>query len=547
MAMQRSTDPTLCHASMGMLVPDCKRPVHHAPPGIDEEPVCLMHSKDPAKLSGDLTSAFWLEFDSTIESAGDGYAYFTGFVFPYIRRGAEFKANCIFDNAVFTSFVHFSGMLNFPGGASFKDAHFNEGVNLELSTLGGPISFEGATFHGTLRMTNASFEKYVSFRFTKFLGDATITANFAENADFHFTTFEGEARFLYCTFNKEVDFTKARFKDKAVFFSGFKNDAWFIESIFERSAEFAVSNFSQADFRRAQFHSFATWENCGFSKGAVFSGTQFSSPDLALPQASFALATFDSPDSVVFHDVDLSRTLFNNCDISDIRFTSSVRWDTAPRHRARLYNDRKAVLYDEIVPYREGWTDSLFRDGERDYKAVAQAYQRLKKNYDGQLDYWTANEFHYGEMEMQRCDRPTTGPILALRRWWHPRLSFKAWYRYASDYGNNYSKPMHWLIAVLIVFALLVPVAGLQRNDTSKPETYYSVWKAATSPHQRLRWETGLIGKSLLTAVDTATFQKGAEYTPAYPWGRALAIVETLLTSTLFALFLLAVRRQFRR
>jgi hypothetical protein len=32
-----------------------------------------------------------------------------------------------------------------------------------------------------------------------------------------------------------------------------------------------------------------------------------------------------------------------------------------------------------------------------------------------------------------------------------------------------------------------------------------------------------------------------------YPLGRVLAIVETLLTSSLFALFLLAIRRQFRR
>jgi len=33
----------------------------------------------------------------------------------------------------------------------------------------------------------------------------------------------------------------------------------------------------------------------------------------------------------------------------------------------------------------------------------------------------------------------------------------------------------------------------------------------------------------------------------SYPWGRALALLEFLLTSTLIALFLLAVRRQFKR
>ena len=51
----------------------------------------------------------------------------------------------------------------------------------------------------------------------------------------------------------------------------------------------------------------------------------------------------------------------------------------------------------------------------------------------------------------------------------------------------------------------------------------------------------------MLVAVDTATFQRNPEYAPSYPWGRVLAIAETLLTSTLFGLFPLAIRRQFRR
>jgi hypothetical protein len=38
-----------------------------------------------------------------------------------------------------------------------------------------------------------------------------------------------------------------------------------------------------------------------------------------------------------------------------------------------------------------------------------------------------------------------------------------------------------------------------------------------------LRGEAGLIGESLLTAVDIATFQKSAVYAPAYPRGRSCA------------------------
>ena len=56
-----------------------------------------------------------------------------------------------------------------------------------------------------------------------------------------------------------------------------------------------------------------------------------------------------------------------------------------------------------------------------------------------------------------------------------------------------------------------------------------------------------LFGNSLITALDVAAFQRETVYQPIYPWGRLLTLLEMILTSTLFALFLLAVRREFRR
>ena len=50
-----------------------------------------------------------------------------------------------------------------------------------------------------------------------------------------------------------------------------------------------------------------------------------------------------------------------------------------------------------------------------------------------------------------------------------------------------------------------------------------------------------------MTAIDTAIFQKSPEFATVNPLGHAFAILEMLLTSTLFAIFLLALRRQFRR
>jgi hypothetical protein len=228
--------------------------------------------------------------------------------------------------------------------------------------------------------------------------------------------------------------------------------------------------------------------------------------------------------------------------VSEVWFSSSVGW-------AKREGDRGLKVFEETIDLKQEFAEGLQRDGQRDYRAVAQIYQQLKKNYDSRLDYWTANEFHFGEMEMKRLAGPTDGPFLWLRQWWHPRLSLVALYRYASDYGNSYGKPMLWLLGTLVLFAALLPLpgVGLKRQGATQAETYASVWRAGDSVGPNLWAEARLAGKGAITSVDAATFQKSAEYAPAYPWGRVLAIFETLLTSSLFALFLLAIRRQFRR
>ena len=52
---------------------------------------------------------------------------------------------------------------------------------------------------------------------------------------------------------------------------------------------------------------------------------------------------------------------------------------------------------------------------------------------------------------------------------------------------------------------------------------------------------------SLMTSLSVAGFQRELRYVPSYPWGRMVALFELLLTTTLGGLFLLAIRRQFKR
>jgi hypothetical protein len=158
------------------------------------------------------------------------------------------------------------------------------------------------------------------------------------------------------------------------------------------------------------------------------------------------------------------------------------------------------------------------------------------------------------EMKRRASARPSK-----LARWLHRNLGLIAWYRYASDYGESYSRPAWYLIVIVALFALLFPLTGLRHKDWSARSeivrngqhevlSYAHPFHAADESEKSwLVAEARLAGNSFLTALQVTAFQKELEYEPDYPWGQTLALVQVLLTSTLIALFLLAVRRQFRR
>jgi uncharacterized protein YjbI with pentapeptide repeats len=531
----------------------CGRKLHVAPDGIDEKPVCLMHSKDPRKQSGQLFVEFRQEFERILEKAGEGEAHFEGFIFHQLSLfGRKFRAICRFVGATFTQDA------DFPCATFTKDADFAHAIFTRNANFWNATFKEGANFY------EATFTQYADFReatFTQYANFSRVT--FTQNAAFNLATFTQAACFGLAVFTQNSYFYKATFMQNAEF-SGvtFTQDADFHEATFTQNAQFHGANFTQdadfsgatftqnAEFEETKFYGMAYWTRSRFLDQAEFRHTKFEPLDKAKPSAVFAQARFSKPSEIIFDDVDLSRTLFHNCDVSQVWFTSSVRWVTRK-------NNFGYAVFDETIPLDQKQTEGLKRDGQRDYQAVAQVYRQLKKNYDSRLDYWTANMFHFGEMEMMRLAEPAEGKLHAflrvrpmwLRQWLLRRLRLVALYRWASDYGNRYVKPMLWLLTILVLFAALLPLpgVGLMRQGATQPETYISVWNLQKSFGENLWAESDLTLNSLIASVDTATFQRSAEYAPAYPWGRVLAILETLLTSSLFALFLLALRRQFRR
>jgi uncharacterized protein YjbI with pentapeptide repeats len=522
-----------------------------------------MHSRDPQKSE----TVFQQEFERTLAAPDDGTANFSEFVFPsanYAKR--QFSAKCIFNRAIFI------------GAADFFGARFCE-----------PAIF-----------SEAVFLQHANFFASTFLKEAVFAwATFTHGATFIAVKFVEEARFKWARFAQATDFSAARFSQDAHFNSAvFVGDVYFnvTRPTVLPGMTYAVDTAVRFPFSATAFERKADFREATFSERAEFRQTQFREDGTGEPGAIFSSARFNRPSLVIFYDVYLGQALFHNCDVSDFQF-AKVRWRNRTNGKRMVFEEGEDLRLDQAD------TVALLADrrglDELNYALVAELYQQLKKNYDDRRDYWTAGDFHYGEMEMKRLATPNPSRVSqwiagkletwlgkenpgflarrvkskgcserafhVLRQKWHRHVGLAAWYKRASEYGESYGRPLLWLGGVLALFTLLFPVSGLRpaarstpesaalgqlrSAKTEAPELSYSnfIRYGSTEPGGARVTYCSLLGHSMMTTIGVAAFQRDLAYEPCYPWGRLLATVETVLTSTLLALFLLAVRRQFRR
>jgi uncharacterized protein YjbI with pentapeptide repeats len=569
----------------------CGRAIYNAPRGVDKTPACLMHSHDPNKND----AAFQAEFERIVVEANEGIADFSEFVFPgsyYPYR--EFKAKCWFARTTFMNVADFSETVFrqdtfftqavFKEAADFSKVMFAGRADFSYATLTQEADFREATFELHAKFSEATFGHDADFRQTEFTGGCDFSdAIFTEGVDFSLATLTMSADFRAANFKGDADFSDTRFVGCAEFgrakfagladFSGaeFSGTADFHNSSFTEVANFSVAKFAEqakfmeatfkkdASFWLAEFNAVADFHHATFEGAVEFREVRIPAENRTCATPVFVLVRCEMPERVAFYKTYLGRALFHNCDVSRFLF-SNVLWRERP-------GSRKSMVFEEAVNVDEPAAAALRpQEGnpdERNYALIAELYQQLKKNYDDRRDYWTAGDFHYGEMEMKRRASPRRNPVL---RWLHRNVGLVAWYQRWSDYGENYVKPFLRLVLVLALFSLIYPACGLRRavREATQASTISALAGVSKSSADELRysnffqfiksyprqWEGTMyfFGHSMMAGVGAAALRREfAAYEPASQCGRVAALVEFLLTSTLIALFLLAVRRQFRR
>lgn len=278
-----------------------------------------------------------------------------------------------------------------------KFANRARGRQIDLPDPAHDVIFNSCCFHD-----NVSFRHYVFARAYFSL------AAFAGHADFDSTTFAEFACFSGATFARQAHFFSATFARGAHFFS-----ATFAESLRFDGATFVEA----ADFKSATFTGNARFCSATFASNVDFGIATFAG------HVDFRIVTFNA--MVIFTNADMKApTDFGGC-----RFQKyPPQFPGAKLHEGTVW---RGVSWPR--PPKNPKDAGLFTDA---YERLKLEMDRLKKHED---------ELMFFAKELQ-CRRVAAGPFRGL-----PIAAYGA----LCHYGQSYLLPLGWLLAVILVGAVL--------------------------------------------------------------------------------------------
>ncbi|MEW6413610.1 MAG: pentapeptide repeat-containing protein [Candidatus Zixiibacteriota bacterium] len=489
----------------------------------------LLH-RPPGNIH-DLTKFVFLEKVTPFPTSLAGKAFFEGAVFlgDTSFLPSEFVSDVSFNEAIFQFDAKFAGTV-FHRRADFSGARFN-----------GSVAFGGARFEHDATFHYAQFNGDVFFSYARFHNPGLSDVN-RENlrASFSHARFCGKAQFDNVVFDigfifdqviceSDCDFSSSQFLRDLLFDScQFQKKCSFLGVHFQGDAAFADSRFRDVSFKACQMRSGAQ---------VRFDGEKTRDKEFSAFQESGDFRRVIHNDScfMYFRMVDLKNAYFLETDVSRYHFID-VSWAARPGffHRFVVWPKRLRD-YLEKHQLRRALRDelSLPKDADAsDFNLVAQLYRRLQANYTANYQYSEAGDFYIGEQEMVRKAKGI------IRRY----LYVNYLYKLASLYGESFLRPLFWLSVVLLCFPMWLLYDGVK--FTPVVETNYDwSWSPADLLLFRLDyWECFFrnlavcsISRSALNDSFTSSSQIG------------VVTLETILVITFATLFVLALRRRFKR
>lgn len=342
-----------------------------------------------------------------------------------------------------------------------------------------------------------------------------IRNQFSSDASFHEVAFIGIADFNTASFNGETNFSEAVFSALTIFSeAAFGGSVCFSKAAFSGNVFFFNSTFDFADFSEAAFSGTANFSEAAFGDYTDFSEAAFgsyadfdcSSKDEAAPSNSFHSADFK-------YAKFKKGVIFRNRRFLDTTVFKGVHFQEPPEsHNSKLHQDTD-------------FTDAKFPDTSSEH--AARAYRTLKLAM-GDVRARNEEAFFYAlEQESLRKLKSTPWPV-----------KFAAGlYKFTSDYGRSFVRPLVLLVVVFVFFAAEYSILADAHTPPGLGESTLFSIDQMVRPFKALSigYDDGEAPKLVLRLFKE------------YPvWVRLLSFVQTVFSLGLLTLFILAVRRRFK-
>jgi len=367
------------------------------------------------------------------------------------------------------------------------------------------IIFRNATFSGFILFYDTIFQKEADFEGTTFQGRTQFYAIFQKEANFTRAAFQHDAYFMGKAFKSTARFVKATFSRKADFTGVDFQDAHFSDAVFKKDASFTATTFNEvSEFCGVTFEGKVTFEAAIFKDALLLNEERKKNRVFSNKEVNFRYTRFLRPEEVIFRKVDLGKFRFIDTDLRKVEFIS-VDW----------YKEKgRNKIYDEVSPDPE--------TKKFDYSLIAQVYKRLRANYEKNLNYAEAGDFHIGEMEMRRKGEKNIYNKAVI------------WlYKLISNYGESFWRPLGWIALLILIFPFLYMLVGITPSYNIDINQNFETLRD--------------YGSSLTYSLSVFSLVRERPYHTINNLGHFFTILESIFSPVLIAFFLLALRRRFKR
>ena len=521
-------------------------------------------------------------------STFSGYAYFGKVKFTGKAQFGDslFSDNAVFNNVAFSSAAEFFN-TKFGNESYFKSATFSDYAGFENAEIRRFANFERATFKKHARFHGTGFCGYANFLGVQFSDQAEFKeATFSDIASFNVVEFIHGANFDGTVFSRDAYFKSAAFLNNAsfqncvfaedlnCFSTAFSGDANFKESTFvgpaifsglgqsvfsdSTEAELSLGKFDgegpvagtlesksgplwtsqrsmlQANFSNAIFFGHAAFDNRDICNYGEFDGTEF-----------FRAAGFQNSNQ--YRGISFTRANFERALSPMSRSHSALETETLHRIFQSTSRNENCEVGLQFGQWQKEFEKKIklenrqaSKDEGRYFESVEDGFRSLKQIMEQRRDRSAESRFFKLELKARRKRRDKHVP------WWETAVSWS--FELMSDFGTSVFRPIVWLLASSVAFAIIYQVIGggvFETNDTLDTLRFsfsrvfpFGPW-AEVDKHSTI----GL----LLTPHDDA-IGIGLH---AHPPGTDIlvsifAVLQSFLSAILVFLSALAVRRRFQ-